>query len=418
MSKQTREGGEVNRRLAGWPRFILLGLLVSTMGFLSGCEERQENRDQLSFQSVLPEGWQVVNKDRAGRVSRADTDGDQEEEWILLYSFDTPGNTAFTPIGGAIYHTVRREPRLPIIYPYHLQAPGWSYLGEGIGRVTVRVEDMVTHIEPDDTYPADTYFAPQEVIVESRDVDGRITRAAIFQWRNTVPPGEHRKRIDPQEWLVIPGHMPERNSQWYHCIGVFDGTLRVEVGQNQVAVWERLNDRSQIARVNTYKLSGTAAHPNPPNGYLDPNHQLIVPDSSCLGLGFGLPPDVSQSPYPEKIVMAFHEKFLSEENSYGDGFLTPSASKKRASDANWRLFAPQSRPLLQAPCIKEIRYDPPAETSSKASSFGGAEGSEPPQITAQVTTVVEYQPGKPKQVVWLLVQEENTWKINDVSETR
>ena len=407
----------MNRRLAGWIKLILLALLVSTIGFLSGCEERQENEDQLSFQFVMPEGWQVVNRDHTGRVTRVDTNGDQEEEWILLYSFDTPGNAVFTPIGGAIYHTIRREPRLPIIYPYHLQTPGGGYLGEGINRVTVRVEDVVTNIEPDDTYLPDTYFAPQEVIVESRDVDGRITRVAIFQWRNTVPP-EHRKRTDPQEWLVIPGHRPELNSQWYHCIGVFDGTLRVEVGQNQVAVWERSSDRSQITHVNTYKLTGTAAQPNLPNGYLDPNHQLIAPASSCLDLGFGLPPDVSQSPYPEKIVMAFHERLLSEENSYGDEFLTSSALEKRPSHTAWRLFAPPGQHLLQAPCIKEVRYEPPAETSSQASSFGGAEGSEPSLITAQVTTRAEYQPGQPTWVVWQLVQEENAWKINDVLETR
>jgi hypothetical protein len=405
----------VKRCLSGWHNLILIVLLTSAAGYLSGCEERQENEEQLSFQFVLPEGWQVVNADHTGRVTRLDTDGDQEAEWVLLYSFDTPGNENFVPIRCAVYHTVRREPRLPIIYPYHLQAPGWTYLGEGSDRVSVRVEDVLTDIEPDSNYAPGTYFAPNEVIVESRDPSGRVTRASIFQWRNTVVPAEYRKRIDPREHIVIPSEPPEGNSQWYQCIGLFEGSAGVQVEADEVTVSERLDDRSQLARVQTYEPTAGAG------GYLRGGQELVTPVSSCVDFAYGLGEDIAQSPYPEKIVMAFHKQFRAQDADYGALYLTERARLQREAAPEWTLFGLNRLPPVQSVCIKELRYgnEMSAEMQSYRTSITTqGSGQKPPPITTQVETRAEYRvQGRPvtqTTIVWELIKDEDVWKINDI----
>ena len=399
---------------------FLLTLLVSSGCLPSGWQQRQENEEQLSFQFTMPGGWSVINADHTGRVTQMDTNGDDEKEWVLLYAFDTPGNAAFTPVRCAIYHTVRREPRLPIVYPYHLQAPGWTYLGEGTGRVTVRVDDVVTDIEPDETYPMGTLFAPQEVIVEGKNASGHVTRVSIFQWRNTVPK-EYRKRIDPEEHIVVPSEPPGSASQWYQCIGLFEGTVAVYVGKDEVTVSDRINDRSQFARVKTYKPNAATG------GYLYGGQDLVEPTSSCVGFAFGMPADVAQSPFPEKIVMAFHRQFRDQAAGHGDAFLTDSAKDARAGEPDWDLFSLSSQSSAQRAqraCVKTLRYG--SELDSEIRSFGASIDSQgtdqkPAPITTQVETQAEYHLAGDKvklvRIVWEMVKEDDGWKINDIIET-
>jgi hypothetical protein len=305
---------------------------------------------------------------------------------------------------------------LPIIYPYHLQAPGWTYLGEGAEHVSVRVEDVVQHIAPDDNYPDDTHFATNEVIVQSESPSGHVTRVSIFQWRNTVPP-EFRKRTDPREHIVVPGQPPSFNSQWYQCVGLFEGTVQVEIDVNQVTVTDRLNDRSQLARINVYRPVAGA------DGYLYNAQRLVDPASSCIGFAFGLPVDVVQSPFPEKIVMAFHQAFRSSDSDYGSAYLTENAKAVRPSDPAWDVFVKLRQPAIENVCIKTLRYG--SELEAEVRSFNTSistqvTGGEPTPITTQVETVVQYQiPGQgvqQRRVVWQLIQKGNEWKIEDILE--
>jgi hypothetical protein len=371
--------------------------------------------EQLSFQFALPSGWHVINADPTGIVPRLDTNGDGELEWVILYSFDVPGNQTFTPIRCAIYHAVRREPRWPIIYPYHLQAPGWTYLGEGAGRVSVHVDDVLTDIEPDDEYPEGTYFAPDEVIVEAKSPAGQTTRVSIFQWRNTVVPPEYRSRIDPQEHIVLPSEPPGFNSQWYQCVGLFEGTVDVQVQPNRVTVRDRINDRSQLALVKTYEPSAASG------GYLYGGRDLVEPISSCIDFAFGLPEDVAQSPYPEKIVMAFHRQYIEQPVEYGSAFLTEHAKTRRANDPEWNLFTPSRAPVIERVCVKSLRYG--SELEAEVESFETSvdrqdAGEEPPPIVTRVETWAEYAaPGydtERTRVIWELIRVDNHWQINDI----
>jgi hypothetical protein len=177
----------------------------------------EDTRKELDFKVALPDTWEELS-----RVERLDTDGDGEKEWVILYAFDTPSNESVAPIRVAIYDVARREPRLPIFYPYHLQAPGWTFLGEGLERVEVRMANVVS-IAPDGI-PGEA----EEIIVQNRGPAGAINRVSIYRWIDKVPL-ELRKRTDPNEILLVQGE-PMGKGEWYQCIGMFAGTLQVHSG--------------------------------------------------------------------------------------------------------------------------------------------------------------------------------------------
>jgi len=379
---------------------------------------------------LLPDSWTV------DQVLRLDTDGDLENEWVLLYTFDSLEKNAFTPIRGAIYDAAGREPKLPVIYPYHLQAPGWTYLGEGPDKVSVKVENVVT-VARQGTDPA----AP-EVIVENTGADKYVNRASIYRWQDNIPT-ELRKRTDPHEVLVVPGQ-PRSSGEWYECIGMFESTLQVIVETDQVQVIDRVwedrvaADRSQLGRVNIYRPDATVG------GYLDENQHLVQPIATCIDFAYGMPPDLTHSPYPEKIVMAFQKTFAQGPDN-GSAFLTPGARNRRNRDSVWRLFESGTTNV----CVQLISYGPPDETQAEITSFGVADAqrvtdlqaqSQPeiqteatiqaaPQtypIMAQVDTWAIHEiPGRQPQTVkvrWTLMREEvqegeqGQWKIDNVQE--
>jgi hypothetical protein len=167
-----------------------------------------------------------------------------------------------------------------------------------------------------------------------------------------------------------------------------------------------------LARVNVYEPAAGSG------GYLYSGQDLVPPVSSCVDFAFGLPTDVAQSPYPEKIVLAFHKRFRSAESTYGATYLTESARQLRKSDPAWRLFAIDRAPPVDHFCLKRLRYG--SELEAEILSFAGPIGEQatpeaPQPITTQVETWAEYHiPGEPvvlTRVLWELLKEENQWKI-------
>lgn len=398
-----------------------LGVLVLLLtGFGMTACDRHETRKELDFQFALPASWQV------DKVMRLDTDQDGENEWVILYAFDNPGEKSFVPLRGAIYDVARREPKLPIIYPYHLQAPGWTFLGEGMGNVKVRMEDVVsvapTGIPGDDP----------ELVVENTGPNDFIDRVSIYRWQDNVP-AQVRSRTDPHEILLVPGQ-PLATGEWYECVGMFAGTLKVELTPDRVTVVDRLNDRSQLARVSKYSAKA-ALH-----GYMDASYQLAAPDTVCIDFAHGMPEDVVESPYPEKIVLAYHDTF-NQDPLASASFLTANAQKNQGSDL-WTVFGPNTQDV----CITQISYGPADETESEVQSFGAANeqtttdiqarenaGDSPtptPEakpILALVTTTANYKlPGLNEkeaiQIEWTLVRtvtsdgQLEVWKIDSIRE--
>jgi hypothetical protein len=384
----------------------LLPLLVSAL-LLTGCFPRQETRKELDFRFALPDTYQV------DQVTRLDTDQDGENEWVILYAFDDPGDRDVAPIGGAIYDIARREPKLPIVYPYHLQAPGWTFIGEGMGKVTIRLADLVT-IAPDGI-PGNA----EEIIVESIGPADKINRASIYRWIDTIPP-ELRKRTDPHENLYVPGQSSDKG-EWYQCIGMFAGSLQVNLDDvDRVTVVDQINDRSQLAIFRRYSPKSEQ------NGYLDANYELAPPDSVCIDFAHGMPEQLAESPYPEKIVMAFHDTF-NQDPLFGAGFLTENAQKSRGS-GSWQIFGPGTRDA----CIKQISYEPAEATVSEIESFGSGESPNPTATLAQpIRSVIQTsgtyklpninQP-QPIQIEWTLVRkpsppgQQEVWLIDSIRE--
>jgi hypothetical protein len=370
---------------------------------------REKTRKELDFQFALPGTWDE------DEVIRLDTDGDGENEWVILYTFDDPGNKETAPIRGAIYDVVRRSPKLPIIYPYHLQAPGWTLLGEGIDKVSVRVENIVTIAPPN--IPGDA----NEVIVENVGPDDNINRVSIYRWMDTIPP-DLRKRTDPHEILLVQGRRMGEG-EWYQCIGMFAGTLRVSLDQaDRVTVVNGHNDRSQLATFRVYSPKSEQ------NGYLDANYELATPDSVCIDFAHGVPPQVAESPYPEKIVIGYHDAF-DKDPFFGADYLTENAQDSRGEGA-WKTFDPRTRDA----CVKRISYIPAEEISSEVQSYGqandpNATATAAVPIRALVHTSGTYRlPGmsqpQPVQLEWTLVRypappdQPDVWKIDSIREMR
>jgi hypothetical protein len=363
---------------------------------LTGCGG-EETRKQVDLNVLLPDSWAV------DQVLRLDTDGDQENEWVVLYTFDNLEKKAFTPIRGAIYDAARREPKLPVIYPYHLQAPGWTFLGEGPGKVSVKVENIVTVSRPD-TDPS----AP-EVIVENTDGDKFVNRASIYRWQDNISP-ELRQRTDPHEVLIVPGQ-PRASGEWYECIGMFESTLQVKVATDEVKVIDRIwedrvaADRSQLGRVRIYR-------PDPRlGGYLDANQQLVQPIATCVDFAYGMPPDLADTPYPEKIVMAFQKTFA-QSSDRGAAFLTPGARERRSRDPAWQFFESPNTSV----CVQLVSYGPPDETNAEVTSFGVADAQKVTDLQAQSQPEIQTQATlQAAPQTYPIMAQVDTWAIHEVS---
>jgi hypothetical protein len=394
-----------------WQRFARVALFLSFAVLLAGCgRPLQRPRTDLDLRITLPPTWEV------DRTDQLDTDGDGELEWVICYTFDVPGNKDFVPIRCAIYDIARREPKLPVIYPYHLQAPGWTYLGEGSGNVSVMLENVVTQAQQSSDPEA------LEVIVTNEDADEFVNRVSIFRWRDSIPEAL-RKRTDPHEVLIVPSQPPS-DGEWYECLGMFESTLQISVQVDQVTVidrtWEDRNttDRSQLARVNVYRPDSRLG------GYLDESHNLVPPTSTCIDFAHGMPADVADSPYPEKVVMAFQKTFMVEPD-YGNNLLTPSARNIRqspTSGSSWDYF---SGTIAEA-CVQIVSYGPSAETAAETTAFNAAEFKIQSIIRAQVETLAVHEitgqnPPQEVKATWSLIREEQEqgqqgrWKIESVT---
>jgi hypothetical protein len=265
------------------------------------------------------------------------------------------------------------------------------------------VQDIVTRIQLD---PSQAHAASNEVIVESRNADGFVNRVSIFQWRDNV----RNKLVDPNEVILAPNVTPEPG-QWYQCIGLFEGTIKVDVGVDQIAVWDRLGDRSQLARISTYVPTGG------PGGYLYEDNRLVAPVSSCVDFGFGMPADLLRSPYPEKLVMAFHKQFTSEPG-FGSQLLTQEAQQRRDTEPRWSLFSSTGPGKAQGACVKELRYSPSTETQAEIQLFeqGGGEPHTFVETSAQYG--ISDTETQKLWIEWELIRKGEEWKIDDIRSIR
>jgi hypothetical protein len=221
----------------------------------------------VDFFTLLPEQYSVQE------VVYYDTDGDGKEEWVVFYQFDLADGRS--PYAGAVYDSDRGNP--PVLFPYRLLPPDRDYLSE-----------ESTHLNFEDIVKVGEVEPVPELLVYGQA--GSInTDLTIFRH---VP--------NSFDW-EFPRDEPRR----YQVIGAFrgDGGVVFEPDDKTVTVHSRAGyDRSQLAIETVYALDEARG------SYMsvtDPQ-QLDAPRSSRVVFAFGMPPDILETPYPEKVVLGFY----------------------------------------------------------------------------------------------------------------
>ena len=225
----------------------------------------------VDFRTLLP------NPDHARdmKIYHVDTDGDNNSEWVVFYRFELSDGRR--PYAGVVYDYDRGNP--PVLFPYRLIPPHRDYLGEE--GVNLELMDVVSQSELADR--------PAMELLVSGFSGGLRTDLTIFRHvRNSL------------EWEA-PRDVPPR----YPVIGAFrgDGGVRFDPATKRVTVTDRYLERSQLAVQFVYELDeerGTYMSQSDPA-------QLKPPISQRVTFAFGMPPDILDTPYPEKLVLGFYE---------------------------------------------------------------------------------------------------------------
>lgn len=382
----------------------LLALLVAATFTLAGCAPEDK---RLDLETILPAAWKPY------ATYRLDTDADNQKEWVILYTYDQQAKDAFSPVGGVIYHvfSFANQDKAPVVFPYPLTVPGWPYLGEG--KSTIELKEVLNG------------SAGPEVVYQGTNSEGLLTRLALFTWQDHAP--------SP----VLPPEADPTTGQWYHCVGKFDTDARISLEAERVTVWERTDERSQLAVRKVYR---------PQEGSYMRGEELVAPIQTCLDFAYGQPKDILKTPYPEKILMAFFANLTNDQAVYQ--FLTQTAADDlRIQRDAWGKITPWPRLSLTGICVKELRYAPDQEaavqqqmvivaektrdaqkvlevTPAPCSNCPQPECTCPPTPTLEpisdpvwVTSAVEYtliDQTKTMYIQWGLVKVNDVWRINQV----
>jgi hypothetical protein len=299
--------------------------------------------------------------DRAGvQIQRVDTDSDGKLEWLAFYRFDQVGESG--PVAALIYDVAANSGQLPVLYPYKLRTPNQSYLAQVVPKWAMM------EIMPESGGPA------RKELVLSTDND-----LAIFQANGNVI------------------NQPSDDPPLYRCIGFFgsDGGVVLDAESHQVAVTSRAGyERSQL--VTRYYYAPQA------DGYfVTGTTTLVSPFGSAVDFPEGVPPAILDTPYPEKIVLAFYKTF-------GKADAKPTLLEYLTTQAGNELMAGRLRygspfPLDQVnyAVVKELGYFPTQDDSQAT------------VVTVKVVFASKAgQKSSLTEIRWSLLRQENRWKID------
>jgi hypothetical protein len=281
--------GKTVQGMLGGTFILLLGLalvallLIAITGFdvtplLRKVALFQTGHRVVDFFALMPE-----DQYRVYDVLHRDTDGDGHEEWVVFYQFDLADGRS--PYAGAVYDFDRGRP--PVLFPYRLVPPDRDYLSEA----TVKLDfENITDVGGEEGVPELFVYGQVGEKSEKGDDIKLTTDLSIFRH---VP--------NSFEW-EFPRDEPRR----YQVVGSFrgDGGITYDSKSKRVTVLNRAGyDRSQLAVESIYELDeGRGSYMSVANP-----QQLSAPASSRVVFAFGMPDDILDTPYPEKIVLGFYE---------------------------------------------------------------------------------------------------------------
>lgn len=331
--------------------WTMLSLVVAGCGPLEALRQPDKKLDftQILSESKRPQGVQLL-----------DADGDGKEEWIVFYKFDlVEGATGhqFSPIGAAVYNDDHGDP--PVIFPYKLHPPDRVYLGEQ--NCVAEVRDLI----PTNERP--------ELLVSNFAEEGLVVDLSVFYWY------DH----DRDDLSKGPGE----GRQGYECLGFFHGSGGITFEGTRVFVKERTGERSQLSIKNVYDVRE--------NSYFQPGGRgLWPPVETGIEFTFGVPEDVAQSPYPEKVVLAFYLA-LGQNNPLAQTYLSEASGLKNVvGSSNFGMAA--SGDQIQKVLVKRIIYTPDREKEERH---------EPVRVTVSVASVTSAGEDPPRDVTWEVVWE-------------
>jgi hypothetical protein len=203
----------------------------------------------------LPQDWEHV------RTYRLDTTRDDERDWVVLYRFDLASEAEhdLVPIGGAVYQPTENDAD-PI--RYDLLPRNDEYLCEC--ECIATMDNVLSGL-------------PGSELVVSDFCNKKLTRVSVFHWESAAS-----------------GYVPT---------GHFSGS-RIEIGQDELTVYQRVPHRAQLAFRQVYRPRDNKTY-YPPGDLGDPvmaaRYEYTFYDSE--------PKDVTQSPYPEKVILAFYSHY-------------------------------------------------------------------------------------------------------------
>ncbi len=330
----------------------LLWIVLSLVA--AGCGPLREPDKTLDFTKILPE------TKRPQEVQLLDADGDGKDEWIVFYRFDlVEGATGrqFSPIGAAVYNEDHGDP--PVVFPYELHPPDRTYLGEQ--NCVAEVRDLITT------------NAGLELLVRNFAEEDLVVDLGVFHWYDHDQDDLSKNPSDEQ--------------QGYECLGFFHGSGGITFAESKVIVKERTEERSQLSVKKVYDVRE--------GSYFQPGgKELRPPVETSIEFTFGVPENVAQSPYPEKVVLAFYLA-LGQNNPLAQTYLSEASGLKDLVGSD-SFGTAASGDQIQKVLVKRIVYMPDREKEEKH---------EPIQITVSVASVTSAGEDPPRDVTWEVVWE-------------
>jgi tetratricopeptide (TPR) repeat protein len=207
---------------------------------------------------TLPDNWEHV------RTYRLDANHDNQPEWIVLYRFDLPAEEQYdvAPIAGVVYQPGENASSL---IPHRLLLSDDEYLCEHECAVTM--DNILSGLPGDELIVYDSY-------------NGKVTKLSIFAWNPT--------------------------EETYRPQGHFSGD-HIQTEKNKVTVLQRLSRRAQLALREIYEPRDNKSY------YLSESLDILLMPAQYELIFYGATPeDVTLSPYPEKVVLAFYGHYADE----------------------------------------------------------------------------------------------------------
>ena len=299
--------------------------------------------------------------DKAGvSIERVDTDSDGKLEWLVFYRFDQVGESG--PVAALIYDVAASPGQSPVLYPYKLRMPDQSYLAQDVPNWAM-MEIM----------PESGGTARKELVLSTNN------DLAIFQANGNVV------------------NQPSDDPALYRCIGFFrsDGGVVLDAENRQVTVTSRAGyERSQLVTRYFYA-------PEADGYFITGTTTLVSPFGSAVDFPEGVPPAILDTPYPEKIVLAFYKTFgRSDAKPTILEYLTPQASNEFMA-GRLKYGSPFPVDQVKYAVVKELGYYP-TQDSSQATV-----------VTVKVVVAsMSGQKSPLTEIRWALVRQENRWKMD------